>query len=117
MIAKDPDGVGATHKRIREDRASGTLELVAVDRPNLIVKERASAEKLAKAGASGHFFVWDDFVRAKLQGQNFKDVAEATEYIENVMGYKTGVGETGDCGVFVSSMPMGASYYYEEGMG
>ena len=46
----------------------------------------------------------------------FENKNAAIKYVQEVLKFTTGMGKTGSFGVFVSSMPMGASYEYDEGV-
>ena len=101
-------------ERLRSNRVKGIME-DPVDRPNLKNSIKVEDSQFNAAKDRGHFYSMVDFVKTR-NLVNFKNFEELTTYITETLQFKVGYGETGDYGVFVSSLPPGAAYYYEDGV-
>ena len=71
-------------------------------------------ENIESAFGEGIFYVSGKFGSTRIL--QFHSQAELVKYIETTIGFQTGIGETGEFGVFVSMVAPGGSYRYKRGV-
>ncbi|CAK0820140.1 unnamed protein product, partial [Prorocentrum cordatum] len=110
---KDP-AENARHERLREDRASGRNECQMTDAVNAQLQTVQERKDFSEAFVEGELCELRGFCRDR--NLQFSSQEEAVKYINERLGFETGMGETNEFGVFVVEKRPGARCKFRKGL-